>query len=153
MVAWVGANWRQEITEDQTIVWLDVLMPLDYPIVFLAVKELRGESHFVPDFKLLLDRCALIGRRQAALGTGEAPHVCELCDGSTWESVAVVSGEAFKRCRCQGRPKEHVGNAGCTCLDCSYGERAKVIRAGMDGLRRAPDVDGLRLMPVGGYQP
>lgn len=147
-VAWVAANWRQEITEDQTIAWLEVLTKLDYRVVMLAIQELRVESSFVPDFKILHDRCAIIGRRQAALGPGTAPLKCELCEDTGWERPAVISGkEAYVICRCEKR-KEGDHRGGCSCLDCHYGERAKDIRRGVDGLRGPADVDELQMVPA-----
>jgi hypothetical protein len=148
MIDWVAANWRQEITEDQAVPWYDFLSGREWRPVFIAVQELRLESSFVPDFRLLHERCEQINKRLSALGPGEAPRRCELCDGTGWMLTPVVGGvEAYARCRCQGKSEpEHKG--GCTCLDCSYGERSKAIRTGVDGIRTPPDNDPLRPVPI-----
>ena len=148
MIDWVAANWRQEITEDQTAVWYDVLAKLDQRIAFLAIQELRGETQWVPDFKTFLDRCGVIGRRQDALGSGAAPKVCELCGGSAWALSPVFGGvEAYRLCPCQGRKLKEC-RGGCTCLNCHYGSRAAGIRKGLDGIRTPPDLDELILVPA-----
>lgn len=146
MIDWVAANWRQEITEDQTAVWYDFLSGREWRPVFIAVQELRLESTFVPDFRLLHQRCEQVNKRLAALGPGEAPRRCELCDGTGWMLTPVVGGvEAYVRCRC--KPPKPADHPTCSCLSCTYGERAEKIRAGMDGMSERPEVDLLKQLP------
>lgn len=141
------ASWRQELTDDQVLVWADTLAPLDFEMARKAVRSLRQTSDWMPTHHQLIDATAKEARYArlalSARSDNERPK-CSLCDGTGW-AHAGVAGPAYAvlACRCSAGPaddgREHAPP--CTCRRCFYGERrAEDIANGVDGLARSgPD--------------
>lgn len=134
------ASWRQELTDDQLLVWADTLADLPFEPARQAVRTLRKTIDYLPTHHQLIDAT----KREARIGalstrSADVRPPCSRCDGTGWAWVAVAGGvDAVTRCRCTaGGPRDANHPGGCTCRACHYGaDQAAAIAAGVDGFSR-----------------
>lgn len=130
-----GAWPKPVLTPEQVEVWVTHMADVDSGLATTAALELEAEEEFFPRIVRFRSKCADVARRRASergIGTGEAPRVCQLCDGTGWMLEPTAVPDSVRRCRCRPVPMNHP--SGCSCTDCAYGpERADRIRTGRDG--------------------
>lgn len=133
-----GAWPKPVLTPEQVEVWVTHMAEVDRGLAKAAALELEAEEEFFPRIVRFRSKCADVARRRASthgIGTGEAPRVCELCEGTGWMLEPTGAADSVRWCRCQPPPPTHA--SACSCMDCTYGpERAGRIRAGRDGVER-----------------
>lgn len=145
LIKYMAATWQTRMDDPQAVVvWVETLAPYSARAVRDAITELKTELDWMPTHKQLTDRTRSVVRRTAddrGLPAGdEVPDVCVPCQGTGWkaehpfmERGVTVTG-AVTRCPCR-RQRKHECRAGCSCLDCHYGQdRAAHIRKGLDGI-------------------
>lgn len=143
MIRYMASTWNVRLDDAQAIVvWIETLAPYPAYAVRQAIVELRGELDWMPTHRQITDRTHSVLRRTAderGLDSGEAPRVCELCEGTRWEEA--MGGVVLCRCQ-QHKPARECRN-GCSCLRCHYGlERSSYIRSGLDGVAPSGEPNG-----------
>lgn len=136
MIRYMASTWNTKLDDQQAVVvWVETLAQFPAYAVRQAITELRTELDWMPTHRQMTDRTRSVLRRTAderGLDSGEAPRICELCEGTRWEPAM---GGGVVRCRCQMHKGSKECRNGCSCLRCHYGpERASIIRAGIDGV-------------------
>lgn len=136
MLRYMASTWNTKMDDPQAVVvWVETLAQYPAHPVRLAINELRAELDWMPTHAQMTTRVHSVLRRTAdvrGIDSGEAPRVCELCEGTTWEPAM---GGGVVRCRCQKDKQAKECRNGCTCLKCHYGpERYSRIKAGIDGV-------------------
>lgn len=136
LIKYLAATWNTKLDDPQAVVvWVETLSQFPAYAVRQAITELRTELDWMPTHHQMVDRSRSVLRRTAddrGIESGEAPRICELCEGTKWEPAM---GGGVVRCRCQQHRDPKECRNGCSCMRCYYGsERAAMIRAGLDGV-------------------
>lgn len=91
------ASWRQEMTDDQVMIWADTLAGLEFEPARSALRNLRRTSDFLPAHHQLIEatraeaRIARLAATSPTLVPGEGLSACRCGELRGW--VQVEAGE------------------------------------------------------------